>query len=226
MKIAGIIKSSLIEYPGKASTVIFFGGCNFRCGYCHNPELVFAENPDILLEDFFAFLEKRRRFIDAVCVSGGEPTLQPELPDLLRQLKEKDLAVKLDTNGTNPKMLRRLISEDLVDFIAMDIKGPSEKYEAIAARPADIESIRESAEILTEAFAAGKIACEFRTTVCRELLSRNDIQKMISEYEKPPNWFLQTFRNPGAILDSEGSYSAYTAEEMKSMGDEFCVSVR
>ena len=226
MKIAGIIKSSLIEYPGKASTVIFFGGCNFRCGYCHNPELVLAEAPAILTEDFFVFLKKRRRFIDAVCVSGGEPTLQPELPDLLRRIKEDDIAVKLDTNGTNPQMLRTLIADGLVDFVAMDIKGPSGKYGMIAGRPVDIAAIRESAEMLSEAFEKGKIACEFRTTVCRELLSRGDIGEMISEYKTAPNWFLQTFKNPGAILDSAGNYSAYTAEEMKSMGDEFCVSVR
>jgi pyruvate formate lyase activating enzyme len=226
MKIAGIIKSSLIEYPGKASTVIFFGGCNFRCGYCHNPELVFAEAPAILTEDFFVFLKKRRRFIDAVCVSGGEPTLQPELPDLLRRIKENDVAVKLDTNGTNPQMLRALLADRLVDFVAMDIKGPSGKYETIVGQPVDLAAIRESAELLSEAFEKGEITCEFRTTVCRELLSREDIRKMISEYKKAPNWFLQTFKNPGAILDSEGSYSAYTAEEMQSMGDEFCVSVR
>ena len=226
MKIAGIIKSSLIEYPGKASTVIFFGGCNFRCGYCHNPELVFAEAPSILPEDFFAFLEKRRRFIDAVCVSGGEPTLQPELPDLLRRIKAKGLAVKLDTNGTNPSMLKELLREGLVDFIAMDIKGPAKAYESITGRPVDIEAVRESARLLAEARKTGTIILEYRTTVCRELLTQEDIAEMLTEYPDPPDWYLQTFKNPGAILDPDGAYSAYSIQEMKEMGEKFCVSVR
>ncbi|MDD2484775.1 MAG: anaerobic ribonucleoside-triphosphate reductase activating protein [Eubacteriales bacterium] len=226
MKIAGIIKASLIEYPGKASTVIFFGGCNFRCGYCHNPELVFAEAPSISPEDFFAFLLKRKKFIDAVCISGGEPTLQPSLPDLIREIKKRGLSVKLETNGTNPSMLALLIDEGLVDYVAMDIKAPEKKYNIIAGGQVDFASVRRSAQLLIEKAKQKKIVYEFRTTVCKELLTKEDIRMMIGEYASPENWYLQTFKNSGHIIDQEGQYSAYTKEEMNQMGEEFCVNVR
>jgi len=216
----------MIEYPGKASTVIFFGGCNFRCGYCHNPELVLSHDAAITTEEFFAFLEKRRRFLDAVCISGGEPTLQAELPTFLKQLKAKGLSVKLDTNGTNPDMLCGLVEDKTVDFVAMDIKGPSSKYEQIIRRETDLLKIKRSVELLKKAAQEGRIRLEFRTTVCRELLSEEDVRKMVGEYGGEEYWYLQSFQNPGSILDSSGAYSAYSPEEMKRMGEENCVNVR
>ena len=250
MKIAGIIKSSLIDYPHKASTVIFIGGCNFRCGYCHNPEIVLNGLPegdnsikkkqsvsDIGTEDFLAFLKNRKRFIDAVCISGGEPTIHPELVQLIKEIKELGFAVKLDTNGTNPDMLRLLLREGLADYIAMDIKGPFEKYEEIAGRPVDLNAIKESAEILIKYGSASAEAAEnnadakgfdyeFRTTVCRELLTEDDLRKMISEHKGARKWYLQSFKNPGWILNRSGNYTSYTEEEMRKMGEKLCVSVR
>lgn len=231
MKIAGIIKSSWIDYPGKASTVIFLSGCNFRCSYCHNPELVLPDygkalSPVIPVDEFFAFLQTRKNFLDAVCISGGEPTLHPDLPDFIREIKRLGFAVKLDTNGTNPDMLKELIEEGLLDYVAMDIKGPSDLYEKIIGVPVNIEAIKESANILMEASSKNSLKYEFRTTVCRELLKETDLCRMIKEYPERKTWFLQTFKNPGTILDKNGQYSAYSDIEMKEMAERLCVSVR
>ncbi len=237
MKIAGVIKSSMIDYPGKASTVIFLGGCNFRCGYCHNPEMVHPQRqPDEKVSpvpqdgidpvDLMAFLEKRKRFLDGVCISGGEPTLNKELPELIEQIKSLGLSVKLDTNGSNPDMLRDFLSKALVDYVAMDIKGPADKYQWIVRYPINMDTIKESATLLTDAFKRQNFPCEFRTTVCRELLSESDLKRMIAEYPDAPPWYLQRFINPGKILDSDGVYSPYTPEEMEQLGKKLCVSVR
>lgn len=230
MKIAGIIKSSLIDYPGKASTVIFLGGCNFRCGYCHNPELLYMQQdkPEdgINPRELMFFLRKRKRFLDGVCISGGEPTLSKELPQLVAEIKGLGMSVKLDTNGTNPDMLRGLIEKDLVDYVAMDIKGPADKYQWIARNPVNLDDIRESVRILADAFRDKGFPFEFRTTVCRELLSVNDLERMIAEFPGAPSWYLQRFHNPGKILDNNTEYSAYSLAEMEDMGKRLCVSVR
>ncbi|GAB1476268.1 anaerobic ribonucleoside-triphosphate reductase activating protein [Bacillota bacterium] len=226
MRIAGIIKSSLIDFPNKTSTVIFIGGCNFRCGYCHNPELVDGKGETIDPEDFFAFLIKRKRFIDGVCISGGEPTLNSELPAFIERIKILGFSVKLDTNGSNPVMLEELMKEGLLDYAAMDIKGPEYKYHLVAGRPVDLMSVKASAGLLTNAYNNNGFLCEFRTTVCREQLGREDLTSMVSEYPGHPPWYFQSFRNPGSILDNKGSYSAYSTEEMEEMGRGLCVSVR
>ena len=177
-------------------------------------------------EELFDFLKKRKRFLDGVCISGGEPTLHKELPEFVKEIKELGLAVKLDTNGTEPDMLRDLIEKGLVDYVAMDIKGPAYKYEQIARSPVNLGNIKESAKLLTDARSREGFSCEFRTTVCRELLSAEDIERMIAEYPEAPPWYLQRFYNPGNILDNEGIYSAYSSEEMEELGRRLCVNVR
>ena len=253
MKIAGIIKSSLIDYPGKASTVIFLGGCNFRCGYCHNPELLCAHaqqvrqersNPNaasaddsassatsiaaegIEPEDLLAFLRKRKRFLDGVCISGGEPTLNKELPELMEEIKGLGLSIKLDTNGTSPDMLGKLLTKGLIDYVAMDIKGPADKYERIVRRPVNLDAVKKSAQILIDVWNQREFACEFRTTVCREWLDEKDLERMIAEYPGAPTWYLQRFNNSGSILDNAGAYSAYPLEKMEELGRRLCVNVR
>lgn len=235
MKIKGIIKSSLIDYPQKASTVIFLGGCNFKCGYCHNPELITdkiikaneeKKVDEIETEDFVDFLKERKRFLDGVCISGGEPTIHDTLPHLIERIKALGYAVKLDTNGSNPRMLKGLIDSKSIDYIAMDIKGPSDKYKSIARCNIDFDTIKESARTLTNAYNSGEILCEFRTTVCKEQLSEEDLDRMINEHPNAPPWFLQRFVNQGLILDEIGTYSAYSIEEMVEMGRKLCASVR
>ncbi|NLY70162.1 MAG: anaerobic ribonucleoside-triphosphate reductase activating protein [Clostridiales bacterium] len=226
MKILGIIKSSLIDYPKKASTVIFLGGCNFRCGFCHNPEIVYNKTNTIIeIAELFEFLDKRKRFIDAVCISGGEPTIHPSLVEFIKEIKDKGFAVKLDTNGTNPEMLKSLLEQNLIDYVAMDIKGPFEKYKDIVRCDVDIDAVRESAELLISN-ESEDFDYEFRTTVVKELLNESDLDKMIKEHPGAKKWYLQTFINPGSILDQDGIYSAYTKSEMEVMGKNLCVNVR
>ncbi|OQX50761.1 MAG: anaerobic ribonucleoside-triphosphate reductase activating protein [Candidatus Cloacimonas sp. 4484_209] len=133
MKIGGFQKVSLIDYPGKICAIVFTRGCNFRCPYCHNPELVLPENysPLIPEEEIFSFLEKRRGKLDAVEITGGEPTLQEDLTEFIRKIKEMGFLVKLDTNGSFPSVLEKVIYSGLVDYIAMDVKAPLEKYRQV-----------------------------------------------------------------------------------------------
>ena len=132
MLLKGLQKLTLLDYPGKMAATVFVGGCNFKCPFCHNASLVLgervSESATLPEEEFFAFLNKRKNILEGVCVSGGEPTLHPDLPDLLREIKARGFDVKLDTNGTNPEMLSRLIDEGLVDYVAMDVKNSPERY--------------------------------------------------------------------------------------------------
>ena len=132
MKIKGLQKQTLLDYPDKLACTIFIFGCNFRCGFCHNPELIVEDGREEIKEDYILdFLKERKGFIDAVCITGGEPTLNNDLPNFIRKVKELGFLVKLDTNGSNPEMLKQLIDDNLLDYIAMDIKAPLEKYDSM-----------------------------------------------------------------------------------------------
>ncbi len=189
MKIGGIQKLSTVDYPGYAVAVVFTIGCNMRCGYCHNPELVLPEqySAEIPVEDILAFLRSRRGLLDGVAVSGGEPTMHDDLPDFLRQLRTLGYRIKLDTNGTNPMMIQQLIDESLVDFIAMDIKGPLEKYVEIAARPIDLKAIRESIRLIKT------VDHEFRTTIVSSLLEPADFRAIGQLVDGARRFALQAF---------------------------------
>lgn len=211
MKIAGILKASLIDYPGKTSAVCFLGGCNFHCGYCHNPEIVHCSKSRINDEELFHFLEKRRRFLDAVCISGGEPTLQEELYFFASRIKEMGYFIKLDTNGSNPELLKLLAKNNLLDYVAMDVKAPLNRYNDVVCVKADQSAIRESMDFLL----AGSIPYEFRTTICKELLTFEDLTIMSDELSGAKRWYLQTFQKQGDLLNASASFSAYSEEEMK-----------
>ncbi len=173
LKIGGLIKTSVIDYPGKVSAVIFTQGCNFRCPFCHNPELVLPEkfSPCIREEEILDFLKKRCGKLEAVVVTGGEPTVQKELIPFLRQIRELGYFIKLDTNGSNPDLLEESIYRGFVDFIAMDVKAPFEKYNVLAGVKVDIEKIKTSIDIIKKS----GIDYEFRTTFVPSLLSKEDI---------------------------------------------------
>lgn len=228
MDIAGLVPSSLIDHPGKAAVVVFVPGCNYRCGYCHNRGIVLRETEASAMteEAFFTFLERRRRFLDAVCVSGGEPTLRPDLPAFLAAIRATGYEVKLDTNGSRPEVLRALLEQGLLDHVAMDIKGPPQKYRAIAGPEADPAAVAESAELLAAAWENGAIGLEFRTTVCRELLDSTDLQAVRDWIPARVPWFLQTYRDTDERLDRSTAFSAYPEEEMREMGRLLCASVR
>jgi pyruvate formate lyase activating enzyme len=191
MKIGGFQKFSLIDYPSRISAIVFTQGCNFRCPYCHNPELVDPTQYGPLLpeEDVISFLAKRRGNLDAVTMTGGEPTLQPDLEKFLMGIKKMDYLTKIDTNGSMPDVLERLIHNRLVDYLAMDLKGPFKKYRQITGADVQTEKIRKSIELITNS----GIAHEFRTTVVRSQLSVKDLSTMAGLLKKARLYVLQRF---------------------------------
>ncbi len=197
MLIGGLQKSSLVDYPSKICTVVFTIGCNFRCGYCHNPELIKKE--DCISEnDFFEFIKSRQGKIDAIVISGGEPTLQEDLEDFIVKCRKLNFLIKLDTNGTNPEVLKNLLSKNLLDYIAMDIKAPFEKYPNITRRFLDIEKIKKSIEIIM----TSGIDYEFRTTVVRSQLNVEDLTTISENIKGAKKYYLQKF-NPKEVLDEK-----------------------
>jgi len=193
MNIAGFVKTSFVDYPGKIASVVFTQGCNLRCGYCHNFRLIDENDGStgILPEEIFEFLAKRKGMIDGVVVTGGEPTLQKDLGIFIKELKAMSLLVKLDTNGTNPDSLRALMEDKLLDFIAMDLKAPLSKYEHITGTSQlELSSIRESVEVIKNS----GLEHEFRTTLCPEL-EAEDIPSIILEFQIASNYVVQSCRS-------------------------------
>jgi pyruvate formate lyase activating enzyme len=190
MRIGGIVKSSLIDYPGKVAAVIFTQGCNFRCPYCHNPELVNPEhfNKPIPEKEILSFLEMRRGLIDGVVITGGEPLLQPEIKDFIKEVKEMGYSVKLDTNGSNPQRLEELLSEGILDYIAMDIKSPIGKYSSVVRAEVDTDHIRKTLMLITKS----GLPYEVRTTLFWGL-TMDDVLRMMGELNAfgIENYYLQ-----------------------------------
>lgn len=211
MFIAGLQKLSLLDYPGKLAATVFTAGCNFRCPFCHNAGLVtdIDKNEAISETEFFSFLESRRNRLDGVCVTGGEPLLQPDIEDFLKKIRDMGFLVKLDTNGSFPEKLKHIIDNSLVDYIAMDIKNSKEKYALTAGvKKADIENIEKSVLLLKE----NKIPFEFRTTVVKEFHTAEDFQKIGEWISGADNYFLQHFVDSGNLI-SDG-LSGYDEPQM------------
>jgi pyruvate formate lyase activating enzyme len=217
MKIGGLQRVSLIDYPGLISAVIFLQGCNFKCPYCHNPELV---DPSLFRtciseNDVLHFLGTRIGKLDAVSITGGEPAIQDKLHTFIKQIKKMGFAVKLDTNGSRPHIIETLISEKLLDYIAMDIKAPLEKYKDIVKAHVNPDSIKESIGLILNA----KVPCEFRTTIVESQLEENDILQIGELIAGANRYILQKFI-PTKTLDSrflkEKSYSDEKLQEIKS----------
>jgi len=220
MKIGGIQKCSLIDYPGKISAILFTVGCNFHCPYCHNPELV-NETATLISEDeVFAFLKRRQNILDAVTITGGEPTIHDDLIQFIHDIKDLGYLVKLDTNGTNPSVVKKIQEEKLVDYIAMDIKSPLAKYSKTVDRPVDEQKIKESIELLKR----GTIPYEFRTTVLKSLLSFDDMRTIGSEISGAKTYYLQKFvptitLNPAFLRET--TYNDSEFEEMQKLMQEY-----
>ncbi len=211
MDINGLQRLTLLDYPGRLAATVFLGGCNFRCPFCHNASLVTHIEGDIITEsDFFSFLDSRRGKLTGVCVTGGEPTLRRDLPYFMSAIKSRGFSVKLDTNGSNPEMLRSLISDRLVDYVAMDIKNSKERYaETSGAFDIDLARVCESVELLL----SGVVEYEFRTTVVRELHTVNDIIAIGKWINGARAYFLQYFKDSGDLI--QGGFSGYSEAEMK-----------
>ena len=213
VEIKGLEKLAPRDFPGHISATVFTGGCNFRCPYCHNADLVLKPGSlaTIPPEVFFEFLDIRRGWLEAVCVTGGEPLMHDDLGDILGTVKERELLVKLDTNGSFPQHLRELISTGLVDFVAMDVKAPIEKYDEAAGGAVDTEAIRESISVLRES-GCGHL---FRTTVVPGLLQSADIEAIAVMLGEAEEYLLQPFVT-GRTLDP-----AY-ADRPSCSGEELC----
>lgn len=196
--IKGFLESSFIDYPSKLASVIFTAGCNFYCHYCHNPELVNPELPFFTEEEVLEKIKNKKDWIDGVAITGGEPTMHKNLPEFIKKIKERGLLVKLDTNGSNPEMIKQLIDEKLIDYIAMDIKAPLDKYEKITQIKVDTKKIKKSIELIR----TSGIKYEFRTTVLPDLISEKDLIKIGQMLDGSELFVIQSFRNT-VTLDEE-----------------------
>jgi len=208
MKIGGLQKLTLIDYPGKLACTVFLAGCDYRCPWCYNPELVLPEKikeiKQIPEREFFKFLEERKELLEGVCIGGGEPTLNKDLPEFCQEIKKLGYSIKLDTNGSDPEMLKSLINKKLIDYVAMDLKAPQEKYkEAIGFKkrsfPYLLDRINESIDILKE----GKIDYEFRTTMIPKLLGKEDIIKIVQWIGPAKKYYLQNFKTGKDTIDPD-----------------------
>lgn len=201
--IGGLQKVTLVDYPGKIACTIFLSGCNFRCPFCYSKELVLPENiknhPQLIEEEIFSFLEQRKDLLEGVVLCGGEPTINSDLPDLCHRIKKLGFFLKLDTNGSNPEMLKRLIDEKLIDYIAMDIKAPltQEKYDYFTGVSLPIEKIKESIALIKNC----GLDYEFRSTIVPGLHRREDIIQMAKDIAPAKKYFLQQFRNDKETID-------------------------
>jgi len=226
MIIKGIQKTSLVDYEPYTVSTIFTGGCNFRCPFCHNPSLVkgFDKLPDIKEDEVIDFLVSRKNWLDGICITGGEPLLHKDLPAFVKKVKDKlgaEFKVKIDTNGTNPELLKQMIDSGIVDYIAMDYKAPIDKYETVIGVKTDIGKIKESLELIRNS----KVDYEFRTTILPRLHSKEDIVQMAKELKGVKRYFLQNFKIGPDLLDAdfknEGEFNPQELEELKKLCSEF-----
>lgn len=213
MQIKGLQKTTLLDYPGKVACTLFTGGCNFRCPFCHNASLVLSPNDvtDISEEEFFKFLEKRVGVLDGVCITGGEPLLQHDIIPFMKKIHALGFAIKLDTNGSRPKLLREIVELGLVDHIAMDIKNAPEKYPLTAGTDLDFDTIKKSIDFIMNC----GVSYEFRTTVVKELHSLDDMASIGRLISGAQNYYLQSFKDSGDLICPE--YSAHSEETMHDM---------
>ena len=212
MHIAGIQKLSLLDYPGKVACTVFLSGCNLRCPYCHNAELISPRyvGERISQTGLMDFLDSRAGKIDGVCISGGEPTLYPGLLEMIKAIRKKGFSVKLDTNGTNPEMLKKLIDESLIDYVAMDIKNSRMRYDETCGA-----KVLPQAEKSVRLLMNGNIDYEFRTTVCKPPHTVNDMKDIGLWLQGAKRYFIQQFVDSGNV--SKKNLTPFSPEEMKQL---------
>ncbi|MDA3802386.1 MAG: anaerobic ribonucleoside-triphosphate reductase activating protein [Patescibacteria group bacterium] len=222
MIIGGLEKLSTLDYPNHLAAIVFTFGCNFRCKYCYNPLLVCPkEDADdknneglsqISDKDLLLFLKERYGKLDGVVITGGEPTLHDDLPEFIKKIKDIGYDVKLDSNGTNPKMLKTLINSQLIDYIAMDLKAPLLDYEKVVAVKTNFQKLKESAKIIM----SSGIPYEFRTTLVPGLADKDDIEEMGKSIKGAEKWYFQKFKSDTPLVDPKyGGKKSFTDKEMK-----------
>ena len=211
MHIEAYQKLTLLDYPGKTAAIVFTHGCNFRCPFCHNAGLVIRPSESKIDEDeLFEYLEKRKKLLDGVCITGGEPLLQKDIAPFIRKIKAMGYLVKLDTNGSFPEKLEELIDEGIIDYVAMDIKNCREKYSVTAGTPQDIVvKVEKSVNILM----SGKVDYEFRTTVCKSLHTVEDMVRIGEWIKGAKAYRIQPFKDSGDIVAGSESVSGFACEK-------------
>ncbi len=222
LNIQGFQKTTLLDYPGYVAATVFFGGCNMRCPFCHNMNIVATDDvPAFTDEDILGYLRKRQGILDGVCITGGEPTLCSELPSFISLIRDLGFRVKLDTNGTNPLMLEKLINDGLIDYVAMDIKSSFPGYEKACGIPGiKLLPIKESIDLLIK----GKIDYEFRTTAVNELLDENAVREISLLLNGARRYFLQGYVESEFVPDktltpvSKEKLLQYRQELLKTIG--------
>ncbi|MFR3767217.1 MAG: anaerobic ribonucleoside-triphosphate reductase activating protein [Blautia sp.] len=212
MKIYGLNKTTLLDYPGKVAATIFLGGCNFRCPFCQNSSLVLnpSAQPEIPVKEVLSFLKKRKGILDGVCITGGEPTLSPDLPELLQEIRTLGYPIKLDTNGTHPALLKTLTEQNMIQMTAVDIKACPDNYPALCGlvHP-ELDAVKETVEFLKN----GTLDYEFRTTVIRELHSEKDFIEIGQWLTGAKAYYLQAYRDSEEVL--QPGFSSYTRKELE-----------
>ncbi len=204
MLLGGLQKMTLIDYPGKIAATVFTVGCNFRCPFCHNPELVLSSQftvpagDNTLEKEFFEFLKTRQGKLDGICITGGEPTLQPDLVEFIAKIKKMGFAVKLDSNGTRPDTLKELFDKKLVDYVAMDIKASLKNYEKVCNTKLDLERIKLSVDLIKNS----GVDYEFRTTIVPGLHTEEEFEKVAEWLSGSKRYVLQKYEDYGKILDN------------------------
>ncbi|MBQ9265608.1 MAG: anaerobic ribonucleoside-triphosphate reductase activating protein [Bacilli bacterium] len=211
MKICGLQKLTLLDYPGNLACTVFLGGCNFKCSYCYNTSLI---NPPsdirtISVEELMRFLDTRKGILNGVAITGGEPLINKDIKDLILKIREKGFKVKLDTNGSFPDVLENLIEEGLVDYVAMDVKNTYEKYSFTAGAKVNIENISRSINILLQ----GKVDYEFRTTVIKEFHAIDDFEEIGKMIKGAKHYFLQSFQDKDSV---HGHFNAMSKEDLEA----------
>lgn len=223
MIIAGLQKSSLIDYPNEIAAVVFTSGCNFRCPFCHNGGLLEdKKSQKITPEEVLDFLKTRQNKLQGVVISGGEPTLHKDLEDFIIKIRDLGFKIKLDTNGSNPSVLIDLINKNLIDYVAMDIKSSLKKYKEATNSNIDTEKIKESIDFLLK----GKVDYEFRTTVVKESLSFDDFRIIAQEIKGAKRYFLQKFISEHAFDETFRDKTTYTKEEFEKIKEILSASIK
>ena len=210
MKIVGLQKLTLLDFPGHVGCTVFIGKCNFKCPFCYNASLIGDDSKDFISEEFlFSFLEKRKGILEGVAITGGEPLIHGEdIKNLIIKIKSLGYLVKLDTNGSNPSLLEELIDEKLVDYVAMDMKNSYEKYHLTSGTKIEVKTIQKSVEILLK----NKVNYEFRTTVSKPLHSTEDLRKIGEQIKGAKRYFIQKYQYQDSVLDK--SLKPLTKEEL------------
>ena len=217
MQFGGLQKTTLVDYPGRVAATVFTLGCNFRCPYCHNLELVLPDliekQPKFSEEEILSFLRQRQGLLTGLCITGGEPTIHSDLEDFIKKVKELGYKVKLDSNGSRPEVLRKLIENQLIDYVAMDIKAPLEKYHLFTNGQDFRQQISDSINLLKE----GKVDYEFRTTLAPDILTEEDIFKIVELIKGAPKYFLQRFKGIKTLDPSFSRKKPWPEEKIREL---------